>query len=107
MQADGERGAAIARMLHTRQLVAHWRGEGRAPHAPGLTPLVASQPAVARRARRRLAIFIGIAVFAALAMFALPWIGGVALGGVSFGAITSVRNMVAAERRFAQHARPG
>jgi putative component of membrane protein insertase Oxa1/YidC/SpoIIIJ protein YidD len=102
MRDDGERDAAIERMLATRHTVARWRGEDTTLR-PRLRPFAYSYPATMRRALRRIAVIGGFAAFAAMVIALRPWLGAIALAIATAALVLSVRSCLANHTRFAAH----
>ena len=112
LRADGEGDAAIEKLLHARRAVAIWRSDLAAiavcdalladPACPR-PPRVVAEPAIRSRARRRLVVLGVVAVVAAIAIFGMPWIGGLALGVTSVAGVVSAQATVSRERRFELH----
>ena len=109
LRRDGEQPAALARMLAVRRAVALWRADRAAASAcrgaEPARPRVVSQPAVARRARRRLATLVALSVVGLVVVWLQPWLGGVALTATLGGSALCGLTLIERERRFALHQR--
>ena len=112
LRADGEGDAAIETLLAVRRTVATWRSDLAAAAACDALladpvrlspPRVVAEPAIRGRARRRLVGLGVVAVIAAIAIFGMPWIGGLTLGAAGIAGVVSAQATVSSERRFELH----